>query len=119
MTKPTLYLDHDVHLYFVAALKRHGYEAYSTQEFGNQRMSDEEQLTFAANRGWSLLSYNIGDFSNLNQRWIAQGKEHAGILLASQFNPARTFRRLLNLLFLAARSDLHNRTLFLGSWLDV
>ncbi|MBI3303481.1 MAG: DUF5615 family PIN-like protein [Deltaproteobacteria bacterium] len=108
-----------MHLYFVAALRRHGYEAHSTQEFGNQRLGDEEQLTFAANRNWTLLSYNIGDFSDLHQNWIAQGKEHAGILLASQFNPARTFRRLLSLLFLAAPSDLHNRILFLGSWLDV
>ena len=119
MTKPILYLDHDVHPYFVAALRRHGYEAYSTQEFGNQQASDEEQLAFAASRGWTLLSYNIGHFSDLHQRWTAQGKEHAGILLATQFNPDRTLRRLLNLLFLADLSDLHSRCLFLGSWLDV
>ena len=119
MAKPILYLDHDVHLYFVAALRRHGYETHSTQECGNQEASDEEQLTFAANRSWTLLSYNIDDFSNLHRRWIAQGKEHSGVLLAAQFNPARTLRRLLNLLFLAVPEDLYNRILFLGSWLDV
>jgi len=43
MTKPILYLDHDVHLYFAAALERHGYEAHSTQEYGNQLLSDEAQ----------------------------------------------------------------------------
>jgi hypothetical protein len=119
MTKPILYLDHDVHLYFGAALSRHGYEAHSTQEFGNQRASDEGQLTFAADRSWTLLGYNIGDFSDLHKRWIARGKEHAGIILATQFNPARTLRRLLNMLFLTVPKDLHNRILFLGSWLDV
>ncbi len=62
---------------------------------------------------------NIDDFSNLHQSWIAQGKEHMGILLAAQFNPARTLRRLLNLLFLADARDLQSRCLFLGSWLDV
>jgi hypothetical protein len=41
-----------------------------------------------------------------------------GIILAARFNPARTFRRLLNLLFLATPSHLANRPLFLGSWLD-
>jgi hypothetical protein len=119
MANPILYLDHDVHLYFVAALRRHGYEAHSTQEFRNQRLNDEEQLTFAAKRNWTLISYNVGDFSDLHQDWSLRGKEHAGIILASQFNPARTFRRLLNLLFLATPSDLPNRLLFLGSWLDV
>ena len=68
MAKPILYLDHDVHLYFVAALRRHGYEANSTHECGNREASDEEQLTFAANRSWTLLSYNIDDFSNLHHR---------------------------------------------------
>jgi len=119
MTKPILYLDHDVHLYFVAALKRHGYEVHSTQELDNQEASDEEQLTCAANRSWTLLSYNIGHFSDLHQRWIAESKEHAGIILAAQLNPARTLRRLLNLLFLADPKDLHSRCLFLGSWLDI
>ena len=119
MAKSILYLDHDVHLYFVAALRRHGHEAHSTHECGNREASDEEQLTFAANRSWTLLSYNLDDFSTLHHRWIAQGRGHAGILLAAQFNPARTLRRLLNLLFLAVREDLHNRILFLGSWLDV
>jgi hypothetical protein len=118
MTKPTPYLDHDVHLYFVAALKRHGYDAHSTQEHGNEKCSDEEQLIFATNRNWSLLTYNIGDFSVLHQNRIARRKEHAGILLATQFNPAQTLRRLLNLLFLFAPSDLHHQCLFIGSWLD-
>jgi hypothetical protein len=119
MAKAILYLDHDVHLYFVAALRHHGYEAHSTQEYGNQRASDEEQLSFATDRGWTLLSYNIGHFSELHRKWMAQRKEHTGIILAAQFNPDRTLRRLLSLLFLAVPEDLHNRCLFLGSWLDV
>jgi Domain of unknown function (DUF5615) len=82
-------------------------------------LSDEEQLTFAAERNWTLVSYNVGDFSDLHQDWSLRRKEHAGIILASQFNPARTFRRLLNMLFLAAPGDLPNHLLFLGSWLDV
>ena len=88
--KPVLYLDHDVHLYFVAALRRRGYEASTTQEHGNQRLSDAEQLAFAAERDWAILSYNMGDFNALHTEWIAQGKKHAGILLASQFHPPRT-----------------------------
>jgi hypothetical protein len=108
-----------VHLYFVAALRHHGYEAHSTQECGNQEAADENQLLFAATRGWTLLSYNSEDFSPLHRQWIAQGKGHAGIRLASQFHPALTLRRLFNLLFLTAPQDLQNCCLFLGSWLDV
>lgn len=117
--KPVLYLDHDVHLYFVAALRRRGYEASTTQEHGNQRLSDAEQLAFAAERDWTILSYNMGDFNALHTEWIAQGKKHAGILLASQFHPPRTLQRLLNLLFLADAADLTGNILFLGPWLDM
>lgn len=119
MTKPTLYLDHDVHLYFVAAIWRRTYEVYSTKECSNQRLPDEEQLNFAAERNWTLLSYNIADFHVLHRKWMTQRKTHAGIILATQFDPGRTLRRLLNLLFLATPADLHSRILFLGSWLDV
>jgi hypothetical protein len=118
MTKPTLYLDHDVHLYFVAALKRHGYDAHSTQEHGNERFSDEEQLIFAVKRNWTLLTYNVADFSIIHQSWSNRKKDHAGILLATQFHPAQTLRRLLNLLFLTTPEDLRHQCLFLGSWLD-
>src|SRR6266478_2288747 len=108
MTKPTLYLDHDVHLYFVAALKRHGYDAHSTQEHGNEKCSDEEQLIFATQRHWTLLTYNVADFSVLHHSWTARKREHAGILLATQFNSSQTLRRLLTLLFLATPDDLHH-----------
>ena len=119
MTKLTLYLDHDVHLYFVAALERHGYEAHSTQEYSNQLLSDDAQLAFATKQNWTLLSYNTSDFFEIHHNWVQQGKAHTGLILAPQFNPKRTFRRLLNLLFLATPDDLRNQAIFLGAWLDV
>lgn len=119
MTKPILYLDHDVHLYFVEALRRRGYEAYSTQECGNRQLTDDAQLTFATGKGWTLFSYNVGDFNALHQQLMSEGRGHAGILLSAQGNPGRTLRRLLTLLFLSSPSDFLNRTFFLGSWLDL
>ena len=105
MTKPILYLDHDVHLYFVEALRRRGYEAHSTQECGNRQLTDDAQLTFATDKNWTLLSYNVGDFNALHQRLMSEGRGHAGIILSAQGNPSRTLRRLLNLLFLSSPND--------------
>ena len=119
MTKPTLYLDHDVHLYFAAALERHGYEAHSTQEFSNQSLPDDAQLAFATQRNWTLLGYNTSDFFEIHHNGVRQDKAHAGIILASQFNPKRPFRRPLHLLFLSTLDDLRNQVVFLGAWLDL
>jgi hypothetical protein len=76
MAKPVLYLDHDVHLYFVAALRRHSYEAHSTQEFGNQSLSDEEQLIFAANRGRFAMDFQLKPITEPGRRLVALAEEH-------------------------------------------
>ena len=75
--------------------------------------------TTATGKGWTLLSYNVGDFNALHQQLMNEGRGHAGIILSAQGNPRRTLRRLLNLLFLSSPNDFLNRTLFLGSWLDL
>ena len=117
--KPVLYLDHDVHQYFVDALRRRAYEAYSTREYGNEMLSDEAQMAFAAARNWVVVSYNVRDYAALHGRWASNNKQHAGIVLASQLHPMYTLQRLFNLLYLVDATDLTGNLFFLGSWLDV
>lgn len=114
----SVYLDHDVHRYWARALTLHGFPAHTTAEFGNERLSDEEQLACAAGRGLTLVSYNLRDVPSLHRRWSARSHPHAGIILAAPCEPRVNLRRLLTRLSLASPRDLKDHLYDLGAWLD-
>ena len=68
------------------ALSRLGYDVESCQRAGraNQQISDESQLAYATEQGRAVLTFNVGDFLRLDQRWKLQGRTHAGIITARQ-----------------------------------
>ncbi|MEA2603993.1 MAG: hypothetical protein QOF89_4985 [Acidobacteriota bacterium] len=81
-----LYTDEDVTDRLAVLLQRRGYSAVSARSAGTDGLADEEQLAFAAERGWTILTCNRKDFVLLAQRWFAAGREHAGIILSQQFS---------------------------------
>jgi predicted nuclease of predicted toxin-antitoxin system len=81
-----LYTDEDVTDRLAVLLQRRGYEAVSVGAAGTKGLPDEEQLAFAAERRWTILTYNRKDFVLLARRWFAAGREHAGIVLSRQFS---------------------------------
>ena len=70
--KLRLFLDEDVHAALAAALR--------TQE----------------NR--CLVTFNVGDFVRLHNRWMDEGREHAGVIVSKQLPVCEMLRRLLALL---------------------
>src|SRR5215211_4225127 len=48
---------------------------------GRRRLTDGEHLEFAAAEGWTILTFDTGDFARLHWQWIAAGRSHAGIIL--------------------------------------
>ena len=85
-----LYTDEDVSDRLASLLRERGYEAKSTQEAETSEFTDEQQLAFAANQGWAILTYNRKDFSVLARRWQDAGRSHAGIILSHQFSNRQT-----------------------------
>lgn len=45
---------------------------------------DEEQLAYATSHECVFYSFNICDFYRIHEQWINAGREHAGMILASQ-----------------------------------
>jgi predicted nuclease of predicted toxin-antitoxin system len=86
----SLYTDEDVTDRLALLLRERGYEAESAQEAGTTGYTDEQQLAFAASRGWALLTYNRKDFSVLAKRWQDAGRSHAGVILSHQFSNRQT-----------------------------
>ena len=96
--KLRLFLDEDVHLAPAAALRKRGYDAVHTVEKGRLGLSDRSQLEFAAGDDRCLVTFNVGDFVQLHNRWLEDGHEHAGIVVSKQLAVGETLRRLLVLL---------------------
>ena len=93
-----LFLDEDVHLPLAAALRKRGYDAVHTGEKGRLGMSDKDQLDFAAKEDRCLVTFNVGDFVQLHNRWLDAGHEHAGVVVSRQLPVGESLRRLLVLL---------------------
>lgn len=85
-----VYTDEDVSDRLAVLLQDRGYKPESALSAGTAGFSDEQQLLFAAHRGWTILTFNVRDFMILAQRWRDTGREHAGIVVSRQFNTRQT-----------------------------
>lgn len=111
-----LYTDEDVTADLVPALRLRGYIAQSTAEADNAEISDQAQLTYAADHGMAILTYNARHFIPLARRWYLTGQEHAGIIVSEQFSQRQfgeLLRRVLRLLNSLTADEIHNRVVFL------
>jgi hypothetical protein len=79
-----LFTDEHIDIRLALALARRGFDVLSCQEAGraNQRISDEDQLAFAASKGRALLTFNTVDFIMLDIEWKRIGRRHAGIIVS-------------------------------------
>lgn len=77
-----LYLDEDVDISLAHALKQKGIDVLTTQESGNKRLSDSEQLEFAVNNKRVMFTHNKRDFLLLHKSYLLEGRSHYGIILS-------------------------------------
>jgi hypothetical protein len=64
------YVDHMVARRIVWLLRALGYLAVTTAELGRDRAKDPDQLLYAAQRNWIVLTHNRNDFEMLHEAWI-------------------------------------------------
>lgn len=117
-----IYLDEDAQDGdFVSALLFRNVDVLTSGEAEMNGREDDEQLEFAAMKGRVLFSYNVGDFSALHIRYLRDGKEHAGIVLAKQkqFGMGEQMRRLLHLTSVLTAEEMQSRLEFLSSWQEI
>jgi predicted nuclease of predicted toxin-antitoxin system len=112
-----LYLDEDVDISLAHALKQKGIDVLITQESGNKRLSNSEQLEFAVNSKRAIFTHNKRDFLLLHKNYIHKGKEHYGIILSDQRTVGEMLRGLSKLIFSLTAEQMKNRQEFLSNWL--
>ncbi len=111
-----LFLDEDVDTGLVAPLRARGYAAYCVRDLGLLHNSDSEQLAFAAQRGWTLVTHNVKHFQLLHTHWIAEGKTHAGIIVSKRMEIRRVLAALLNVLDRFSAEEMQNQLLYLQNY---
>ena len=111
-----VYLDEDVHTFIAPALRLRGWEALTTEEAQRRRASDRDQVTFATNQGYTILTYNSSDYPRLHYEIITSGETHAGIIVATQEDPRRNIRALFNLLNTLAAEAIRDQLVYLNNW---
>ncbi|HEV8720456.1 MAG TPA: DUF5615 family PIN-like protein [Candidatus Binatia bacterium] len=102
----------------VRGLRARGVDVRTALEEGMIERDDEEHLEFAAKANRVLYSFNVADFYDLHSTYLADDKEHAGLILArqQQFVVGEQLRRLLRLIAKVPADEMKNRVEFLGAW---
>lgn len=84
---PTLYLNENIDIRLVDLLSSRGVRAIHTIHAGNQSVSDEFQLKYAAENNYVVLTHNRWDFRKLHEAWLKRGRRHSGIIVIGNGEP--------------------------------
>jgi len=112
-----LYVDEDaMDGDLVRGLRSRGIDVLTANEAGMIRQKDEAHLRLATDQGRALYSFNVADFHEIHTKWMAIGRDHAGIVLAQQqrYSTGEQIRRLLRLNGSLTNEAMRNWEEFLG-----
>lgn len=112
----SLYTDEDVTSQLAVLIRQRGFKAHSAYEVGMMEQLDEAHLIYAATHDMVLLTFNERDYVLLAQQWVAEGRQHAGILLSDQFTRRQLgelLRRVLRFLNTVSADEMVNTIRYL------
>ena len=104
-----LYLDEDVDVLIANLLRNYGYSVISTNDAGLLGATDTDQMEYAAVNRRTIVTHNRQDFEDLFQGYLAQGRMHAGVIIAVRRSPYEIARRLLVILDQVTADEMENQ----------
>lgn len=102
----------------IRVLQGRGLEVVTALDVDMIHQKDEAHLAFATRQGYTLCSFNVGDFYQLHSTYLSKGKRHSGIILSQQqqYSVGEYARRLLRLIAEKQAEDMVNWIEFLSAW---
>lgn len=119
MSQIRLYLDeHAMRRSLVFGLRARGVDVLTAADAGMIGRADNNHLATASTSGRTLYTYNTADYCRLHQRWAAEGRSHAGNIVAEQQRHpvGEELRRLMRLVGSFTAEGMRSRLEFLSSW---
>jgi hypothetical protein len=112
-----LYTDEMIRARLAEALRLEGYDVVSCHEVGraNRAIPDEDQLSYAAQDGRAIFTFNMVDYVPLDQAWKTAGRHHSGIVVSPAIDDFGTLFRCVRRHLDTYPPDVQNDLLL---WLD-
>lgn len=115
-----LYLDEDAQRgRLVAALRNSNVDVMTVSEVGRRGYSDPQQLLWAKEQERVLYSFNVKDFSHLNNRLLNEENTHAGMIVVprQRYLVGEQLRGLLTLMAARSAEDLIAQLVYLSNYI--
>jgi hypothetical protein len=107
-----VYVDEDIDVLVATLLLAQGIDATTTRAQGMLGKSDSEQLAYAASVERCLLTHNRVDFERLHLQYVADGREHSGIIIAPKKSAYEIVQRVSILLDTLTADEIANQLLY-------
>ena len=116
LNPPKLHLNEHLSPRVATQLHKHGFDVTTSQEAGLLSEPDDKQLEYVALQKRAIVTFNIRDFSRLHERYLAEGREHWGIIFSTREPIGVLLYRLLRLLHSVSAEELRNQTRWLNEF---
>ena len=101
------YFDEDVSVDIVSNLRNRGFDVLCARDVAMLGQDDDVQLEFAASQGRAFVTHNRHDFEARHRRYLDEGTEHYGIIIAKRRSRDEiTVAKLLDLLNSATADEM-------------
>jgi len=111
-----LYVDEDAMARAaVSGLRARGVDVTTVLEEGMSEKDDVEQLEYATQQGRAIYTFNVGHFCQLHREYLAQRKNHAGIIVVyrQRYSVGEQIKRLSNLINTKSAEEMKDNLYFL------
>lgn len=115
MSKTKLYLNENLSGRIARALRGYGYDVISSHDIEMNAESDDRQLAYAVAQERAIVTNNFRDFADLHVQYIAQQKQHYGIILTTKYSLSSMIQRLRTLLERIPPEQLMNQIRWLNA----
>jgi hypothetical protein len=114
---PKLHLNENLSPRLAVELRKYGFDVTATQETDDLLSApDDVQLAHAVSEQRAIFTFNIGDFVELHDQYMAEGREHWGIILSNRTPVGELLRRILRLLNSVSADELKNQIRWLNEF---
>lgn len=108
-----IYLDENVHVLLAEIVRSYGFKAVTTQDVGRKGTSDADQLEYANNQDYALITHNRVDFEELATEYFTSAKNHCGIIIVADNSPQEIARRLKAVLNNFTADEMMNQIIYI------
>lgn len=88
-------------------------KSVTTEDVGRKGASDADQLEYANEQGFVILTHDRTDFEELAAEYFATGKKHCGIIILADNSPQEIARRILSILNDFTADEMKNQIIYI------